>query len=191
MHRCTNTTLRLHRPGRNSICLKFINETELCPTLPLWGNLISSRFNGSASEVLKYFPSIFLCFPTNSAKCRYIDTLFSRCATRWNDPLKHINYYHACLLVVVIKAPGNVVLLLVKIGSVWKGTRPKFIDSRNFYFHFHCKPFSTKAFYWSFNLPLVIDQITQIHRSKSKYMKEDIIKMLEFLVNNIFVNFAG
>ena len=35
----------------------------------------------------------------------------------------------------------NVVLLLDKTGYVLQKTRPKFIDSQNFYFHFHYKLF--------------------------------------------------
>ena len=36
---------------------------------------------------------------------------------------------------------GKLVLLLDKTGYVSQETRPKFIDSRNFYFHFHDKLF--------------------------------------------------
>ena len=36
---------------------------------------------------------------------------------------------------------GKLVLLLDKTGYVSQETKPKFIDSQNFYFHFHYKLF--------------------------------------------------
>ena len=42
-----------------------------------------------------------------------------------------------CLLLICIK--GKLVLLLNKTGYVSQETRQKFIDSQNFYFHFHYK----------------------------------------------------
>ena len=44
--------------------------------------------------------------------------------------------------VVCIK--GKLVLLLDKTGYVSQETRPKFIDSQNFYFHLHYKSFLSK-----------------------------------------------
>ena len=41
--------------------------------------------------------------------------------------------------IVCIK--GTLILLLDKTGYFSQHTRPKFIDSQNFYFHFHCKLF--------------------------------------------------
>ena len=40
---------------------------------------------------------------------------------------------------------GQVSLLLDKTGYVSEETRPKFIDSQNFYFHFHYKLFCFNA----------------------------------------------
>ena len=40
---------------------------------------------------------------------------------------------------------GKLVLLLDKTGYVSQETRPKFIDSQNFYFHFHYNLFCIKA----------------------------------------------
>ena len=57
-----------------------------------------------------------------------------------------------CLLFVCTK--GKLVLLLYKTGYVSQETRPKFIDSQNFYFHFHYKLFCTKAVYLSDKLSL-------------------------------------
>ena len=80
---------------------------------------------------------LFFCFPTNCSKCCYIDTL-STCATRWEHVYIH-KYLRICLLLTCIK--GKLVLLLDKTGYVSQETRPKFIDSQNFYFHFHYKSF--------------------------------------------------
>ena len=48
-------------------------------------------------------------------------------------------YLYICLLLTCIK--GKLVLLLDKTGYVSQETRQKFIDSQNFYFHFHYKLF--------------------------------------------------
>ena len=56
-----------------------------------------------------------------------------------------INTY--CLLLVCIK--GKLVLVLDKTGYVSQETRPKFIDSQNFYFHFFCNLFCIKAVHLS------------------------------------------
>ena len=59
---------------------------------------------------------------------------FSTCTTRWQHVKIH-KYLCICLLLIRIK--GKLVLLLDKTGYVLQKTRPKFIDSQNFYFHFH------------------------------------------------------
>ena len=49
------------------------------------------------------------------------------------------NTYALCLLLTCIK--GKLVLLLDKTCYVSQETKPKFIGSQNFYFHFHYKLF--------------------------------------------------
>ena len=46
----------------------------------------------------------------------------------------------------------KVVLLLDKTGYVSQETRPKFIDSQNFYFHFHYNLLCIKAVHLSDNI---------------------------------------
>ena len=57
-----------------------------------------------------------------------------------------------CFLFVSIKR--KLVLLLDKTGYVSHETRPKFIDSQNFYFNFHYKLFCIKAAHLSDKLAL-------------------------------------
>ena len=47
---------------------------------------------------------------------------------------------------------GKLVLLLEITCYFWQETRPKFIDSQNFYFHFHCKSICVKAVHLSYKL---------------------------------------
>ena len=54
------------------------------------------------------------------------------------------------------------VLLLDKTGYVSQETRPKFIDSKNFYFHFHYKLFCTKAVHLSDKLSLTCPRVWPI-----------------------------
>ena len=75
--------------------------------------------------------------------------LFSTCATRWKHVWIH-KYLCICFLLICIK--GKIVLLLDKTGYVSQETRPKFIDSQNFYFHFHYKLFCIKAVHLSDNI---------------------------------------
>ena len=91
-----------------------------------------------ATKFPRDFIETLLCFPTNCSKCCCIYTLFSTCDTRWK-----LEYLCICLLLICIK--GKLVLRLDKTGYVSHGTRPKFIDSQNFYRHFHYKLFCFKA----------------------------------------------
>ena len=65
-----------------------------------------------------------------------------------------------CLLLVYIK--GKLVLLFDKTGNVSQETRPKFIDSQKFYFHFHYKLFCIKAVYLSDKLSLMCPRLRPI-----------------------------
>ena len=56
----------------------------------------------------------------------------------------------------------QVILLLDKIGFVSQETRPKFIDSQNFYFHFNYKLFCIKAAHLSNKLSLMCPRLCPI-----------------------------
>ena len=71
----------------------------------------------------------------------------------------HLNTYE-CLLLVCIK--DRLVLLLDKTGYVSQETRPKFIDSQNFKFHFHYKLFCIKVVHLSDKLSLMCPQVWPI-----------------------------
>ena len=62
--------------------------------------------------------------------------------------------------VVCIK--GKLVLLLDKAGNVSQETRPKFIYSQNFYFHFHNTLFCIKAVHLFDNLSLTCPRVWPI-----------------------------
>ena len=67
---------------------------------------------------------------------------------------------HICLLLVCIK--DKLVLLLDKTGDVPQATRPNFIDSQNFYFHY--KLFCIKAVHLSeLKLPSIMPQMNVRH----------------------------
>ena len=57
---------------------------------------------------------------------------------------------------------GKLVLLLDETGYVSQETRPKFIDSQNFYFHFHYKLFCIKAVHLSNKLSLTCPRLWPI-----------------------------
>ena len=74
--------------------------------------------------------------------------------------LNHKYLVYICLLLTCIK--GKLVLLLDKTGNVSQETRPKFIDSQNFYFHFHYKLFCILAVRFSDKLSLMCPLIWPI-----------------------------
>ena len=80
-----------------------------------------------------------------------------------------------CLLLICIK--GKLILLLDKTGYVSQETTPKFIDSQNFYFHFHYKLCCIKAVHLSDKVSLMCPRL---------WTKEDIcigIYVLKRLLN--------
>ena len=84
---------------------------------------------------------------------------FSTCAPRWKHVWIH-KYLCKCLLLICIK--GKLVLLLDRTGYDSQETRPKFIDSQNFYFHFHYKLFCIKAVHLSNKLSLMCPRLWPI-----------------------------
>ena len=80
---------------------------------------------------------------------------------------------HTCLLLICIK--GKLVLLLDKTSYVSQETRPKFIDSQNFYFHFHYKLFCIKAVHLSDKLPLICPRLWPI---QDVYIGLNVLKRL-------------
>ena len=63
-------------------------------------------------------------------------------------------------LFVCIK--GKLLLLFDKTGNLSQETRPKFINSQNFYFHFHYKLFCIKAVHVSTKLSLTCPRVWSI-----------------------------
>ena len=57
---------------------------------------------------------------------------------------------------------GKFVLILDKTGYVSHETKPKFVDSQNFYFHFHYKLFGIKAVHLSDKLSLMCPRLWPI-----------------------------
>ena len=146
------TFKKYHRARWNSICLKFINQTELCSTLSLWENWFTQlNLSGSALEIPKYLSSSRHCFRVNCSKFCCIDILFFNMCHRLIY-IKIHKYLCICLRLVCIKSKW--VLHLDKTGYVSHETRPKFIDSQNIYFQFHDTLFCMKALHLSDKLSL-------------------------------------
>ena len=69
---------------------------------------------------------------------------------------------------------GKLVLLLDKSGYVSQEKWPKFIDSQNFYFHFHYKLFCIKVVHGSDKLSLMCPRL---------WLKRKYIYVLKHLLN--------
>ena len=139
---------------------KKIFQAVLCPTqLFQWNWFALSTNTVLATQFPTDFNSTLLCFPTNCSKCCYIDTLFFKMChtlkTRLNTQIP-IHMSSVDLL------KGKLVLLLDKTGYVPQETRPKFIDSQNFYFHFHYKLYCIQAVHFSDKLSLMCPRIWPI-----------------------------
>ena len=134
------STLRFCHRSDGRYGFEKIFQAVLCPTQLFQWKLICT-FNQpclsyTISNRLQFNSSLFL--NKLFKMLLHWHTFFSTCATRWKQVLIDKNLC-ICLLLTCIK--GKLVLLLDKTGYASQRTRPKFIDSQNLYFHFHCKLF--------------------------------------------------
>ena len=127
---------------------KKIFRAVLCPTQLFRWKLICT-FN---QHCLSYKISNRLQFNSSLFPHKLFKMLL-----HWHTFFQHVphvenafklhKYLCICLLLTCLK--GKLVLLLDKTVFVSQETRPKFIDSQNFYFHFHYKLFCIKAVHFS------------------------------------------
>ena len=144
-----------------SIWLRKIFQDALCPTHIFQWKLICT-FNQHCYKIsnslrLQFNSSLFFwkLFET----VLYWHNFFSTCATRW----KHVEIHkHLCKCLLLICIKGKLVLPHDKTGIVSQETRPKFIDSQNFYFHFRYKLFCIKAVHLSNRLALMCPRLWPI-----------------------------
>ena len=118
---------------------KKIFQAVLCPTQLFQWKLICT-FNHCLSYLisnrLQFNSSLF---PHKLFKMLLHWHTFFQHVSHVENTFIYINYLCLCLLLTCMK--GKLVLLLDKTSYVSQETRPKFIDSQNFYFHFHYKLF--------------------------------------------------
>ena len=89
--------LRYHRTRWNSICLKFINQTELCPILSCWENWFTK--SNLVAQLHKYKNTVLLVFFVSQQIVQTFVALthFFHNAPHIENTYKYINTY-VCLL---------------------------------------------------------------------------------------------